>query len=487
MSDITQIIRNKALDVHKRRGLFPPAGGGVIVGVSGGADSVTLLHLLRTLGAELGFNVVVAHLNHAARGAESDEDARFVESLAAELNLEYVTDKLRPEDIRTAKRKSPEAAWRELRCKFLHDAARARNATRVALGHNADDQAETILLRLIRGSSPTGILGMDSIYGMVMRPLLTVTRAEIEEYCRANDLKFRTDSSNADIRFPRNRVRHRLIPYLGNEFNPRVRENIFRFAEMLRADVDFIETIADAALAEAIVSRTNDRVILRSESLDLPEPLLSRVLRNAALRILGTDGWRLDASHIEAMMNIVQTPGAGRAAALPCSLRLLKKYESVVIERLSATDSETAADSATLEAAILIFNGAAAPDGFPFEFDMSIVDLHSPSDKTADEIVSEIKSNRDPMTAYFDRDLLKDSLRIRYWEQGDSFQPLGMDGEKLLSDFFTDARIDRSERAAIPLLLNGPDIIWVAGRRGSHKYRITGNTRKVLVIVGKKL
>jgi len=160
---------------------------------------------------------------------------------------------------------------------------------------NADDQAETILLRLIRGSSPTGILGMDSIYGMVVRPLLTVTRAEIEEYCRAHKLTFRTDSSNADVRFPRNRVRHRLIPYLGRKFNPRVRENIFRFAKMLRADVDFIENNRRRrACSEAIVSRTNERRHLRSESLDLPEPLLSRVLRNAALRILGTDGWRLE-------------------------------------------------------------------------------------------------------------------------------------------------------------------------------------------------
>ncbi|MFA6451566.1 MAG: tRNA lysidine(34) synthetase TilS [bacterium] len=481
MSDITNIIKNKALEIDKRRGLFPEAGGRVIVGVSGGADSSCLLHVLRSLGGELGFEVVVAHLNHAARGAESDADARFVESLAAEYGLEFVVDKLRPEDIVTAKRKSPEAAWRELRCKFLHDTARAKKASRVALGHNADDQAETILLRLIRGSSPTGILGMDSIYGMVIRPLLTVSRAEIEEYCEEHKLAFRTDSTNADVRFPRNRVRHRLIPYLGEEFNPRVRENIFRFAAMLRADVDFIETIANAALAEALISRTDTRIVLNPESLDLPEPMLSRVLRNAALRILATDGWRLDASHIEAMMNIAQTPVAGRAAALPCNVVMIKKYNEIVIEQTDAAARESADRLETIESAILIHDGNAAPDGFPFEFDMNIYDVKS------GETDAVIKGNRDPMTAYFDRDLLGDSFRIRYWEKGDSFQPLGMDGEKLISDFFIDARIDRSDRADIPLLLSGDDIVWVAGKRISHKFRFTDASRKILKITAKRI
>jgi tRNA(Ile)-lysidine synthase len=216
-------------------------------------------------------------------------------------------------------------------------------------------------------------------------------------------------------------------------------------------------------------------------------PLLSRVLRNAALRILGTDGWRLGADHIEAMMNIVKTPGAGRAATLPCSLRMLKKYEEIVIERTETTATNSSDETAPIESAILIRDGATVPDGFPFEFYMSVIALQSgaDSDKHAAGIKTEIKSNRDPMTAYFDRDLLKDSLRIRYWEQGDSFQPLGMEGEKLLSDFFTDARIDRDARTETPLLLDGNDIIWVAGRRISHKYRITDQTRKVLKVTMK--
>ncbi len=477
MVDPTGQILERALDLHRRRGLFPE-GGRIIAGVSGGADSSCMLHVLLTLREQLLFDVVVAHLNHGVRGAESDADAAFVESIAKKYGVEFISDKLTQKDMQYARRRSPEAAWRELRCKFLHDAARAKKAARVALGHNADDQAETILLRLIRGSSPTGILGMDSIYGMVIRPLLTTTRKEIEQYCEIHKLEFRNDSSNNDLRFPRNRVRHKLIPFLSEEFNPRARENIFRFSDMLRADIDFVETMADAALAEAMIVRTEEKIVLRSESLSLQTPLLTRVLRNAALRLLGTDGWRLDASHIEAMSNIVKTPGAGKVAVLPCSIRMVKKYETIEIWRQTVVETKDVDENELIESAVLIHEGVSVPEGFPVEFEMSLIDNDGETD---------IFKNSDLNTAFFDRSKLGESLIVRYWEKGDTFQPLGMNGAKKLSDFFIDGQIDRSARSKVPLLLNGNDIIWVVGHRSSHQFRVTEETKTILKISAKTI
>jgi len=484
MNDPAETIKNKVVEANRRRGLLPSEGGRVIAGVSGGADSVCLLHVLLSLRSELKIEVAVAHLNHAARGEESDADEKFVEALAAQLGVEFASDKLRPEDIRLARRKSPEAAWRELRCKFLHDVAREKKAARIALGHNADDQAETILLRLIRGSSATGILGMDSIYGMVIRPLLTVTRAEIEDYCRAHQLEFRSDSSNMDLRFPRNKVRRKLIPYLEGEFNPRARENIFRFAEKLRADVDYIETAAKGALAEATVSASGDRAVLRPDALNLPAPLLSRVLRNAALHILGTDGWRLDADHIDAMMDLVLTPGAGRAVSLPASLRMIKKYDSVEIERVALPGATPAQQSPPMSSSAKMpaRDGVFAPEGIGFEFTLEVQKVAGDSAS-----LKTILKNNDPMVAYFDIDRLCDAFELRFWEKGDAFQPLGMSGKKKLSDFFVDARVDRDARARVPLLVSAGEIAWVVGLRIAQPFRVTDSTVSALKITAHKI
>lgn len=463
----------KIIETDRRHGLFPlfplfpRGGGGILAAVSGGPDSVCLLHALVALKPEFGFGLTAAHFNHKTRGAESDADAAFVEELAKKWNVDFVCGGLDPEDIQERGAGSPEARWREARYDFLFAAAGDVGADRIALGHNADDQSETVLMRIIRGTSPRGAAGMEFVSGPIIRPLLDVTRFEIEEYCRENDLSYRTDSSNADTHFPRNRIRRELIPLLESNYNPQARDAIYRFASLLRKDTELLESLANAALADATISRTAARIALRTESIaELPAPLLSRVLRNAALLLMGPEGRLLDASHIEAMKEICLSKETGKTASAPAGLRLTKKYEEIEIT-IGGLENSEPCDEPPPAATFEIRDGAASPAGFPFEFTMETID-----------ITPDIMNNPDQATAYFDRGLLGDSLGVRYPAAGDSFHPLGMDAPKKLSDFFIDEKVARAARKKTPLLLSGPDIIWVAGMRIDNRFRVMEKTEK---------
>jgi tRNA(Ile)-lysidine synthase len=469
------IVLFKVLGVHRQHGLFPSGGGRILVAVSGGPDSICLLHVLYRLKNEFGFEPVVAHLNHGTRGAESDGDAAFVEKLSRKLDLDYIDGKLDPDEIHrahSASTGSAEADWREARYRFLIKAAEDRNASRIALGHNADDQIETVLIRLIRGTSPSGIKGMEFVSPPMIRPLLGVTRAEIEEYCRENNLIFRSDATNYDTIHSRNRIRLELIPLLENEYNPKVRESILRFAELLCEDIELLESLADTALADAMISRTGNKIVFNRYSLgDLPLPILSRLLRNAALSLLGPSAWRLDHSHVAAMTDSCLSKETGKIVTLPEGLRLFKKYDAVMMSIAADSADEGGEDAGPLQSTISISDRTTPIFDFSIKIEMETI-----------EPCKELTENTDSYTAYLDRDLLGNILSIRYYLKGDSFFPLGTAGSKKLSDFFTDEKIDRDLRSKIPLLLSGNDIVWIIGKRIDNRFRVTVATKKVLKI-----
>lgn len=453
--------------------MFPSAGCRVLAAVSGGADSVCMLNALSGLASALKISVVVAHYNHSTRGEESDADERFVKGMSEEMGLDFIGGRLDPAAMESAATGSREADLREMRRAFLTRAARVKSASRIALAHNADDQAETSLMRLLRGSSPSGVAAMRPVSGLFVRPLLYCSRTEIESFCEESGLSFRTDSSNADTRHTRNRMRLTLLPLIESEFNPRARENIVKFADLLRDDIDLLEMIAGAAAADALIERAPGRVSYRRDALaGLPEPLLRRVLRNSASAVLGGLAWRIENSHIEAMTRSCLSTGTGTEIALPGGARMLKKYDSVEL----VSGAEESGEQVVIPRAFKAVPGTVALPEFGIELELREM---SPAPRMA--------ANDNPFTAYLDADALGDKLVARRREPGDVFQPLGMKREKKLSDFFIDAKVDRAERESAALLAAAGGIAWVVGHRISHRFRVGGHTTRVMRISARPL
>ena len=477
MIAFSETFLDKVLRACREHGMFPPGGGKVLAAVSGGPDSVCMLHSLVALKEKLGLEIAVAHLDHAVRGDASAADARFVRDLAACLGLEFHAGRIGDNVPLPAGGGSPEALLRSARHNFLADTADAAGASRIALAHNRDDQVETVLMRILRGTSLLGAAGMRPVNGNIVRPLFFIPRTEIEEYCRENRLEFRTDETNSDVNILRNRIRHTLLPFLEDSFNPAVRRRIFNLAELLSEDADFLENMGKNSIESLIRNNSPGRIELDIAGLAaLPDPLLKRAVRSAALSLLGSEGGLLDASHIDAVASLVRAEKRGLTAEIP-RLRVTSKYETLEFTRSDGAESEITEEASP---AAVIPEGAKSITLPGFDMELLFDDAGFDSG---------MLRNPDPFTAYFDKAaLLKEKLSVRSWRGGDTFHPLGAPGSKKLSDFFVDEKIDRGRRGRIPLLLSGDTIAWAIGVRIGHQYRmVPGKTGAVLKIAAREI
>jgi tRNA(Ile)-lysidine synthase len=294
----------------------------VLVAVSGGGDSVALLHLLHRYAARRRIDLTVAHLDHALRRGSS-ADRAFVVRLAESLGLPVTTDR---RDVRAARRRgeSPEEAARRVRREFLVETARAAGASLIATGHTLDDQAETILMRLARGAGPAALAAMSAAGpGPFVRPLLAIERSDLRGWLRRKRLRFREDPSNAGLAFDRNRVRHLVVPALARAMNPRAARHLVEAAGRLREDAALLDALARDRF-EAIVTRRADTLAVQAASLgSLPHPIAARVAR-LALEAAGCDPRRISSRHVEAVVRLASTAG-GEAADLPTGRRVTKR------------------------------------------------------------------------------------------------------------------------------------------------------------------
>jgi len=333
-------LESRVLSFVQRYKLIPP-GETLVVGVSGGADSVCLLHLLAGWQQKLGLNLHVAHLDHQLRGAESEADARYVVSLAGSLGVLVTAGRRDVSAYRDERNCSLEEAARELRYDFLATVAGDVGARRVAVGHTRDDQVETILLHILRGAGTAGLRGIkpcSPLTGgkgevtpfLTIRPLLELSREETLRYCRRHRLKPRRDSSNLSPAFLRNRLRLQLLPLL-REYNPGIDRALLRLAEIADADVSFIEQQAQQVWEE--VAREEGEVIYleKKKVASLPLALQRQVIRLAIARVWG-DTRDIEANHIEAVRGLVTAP-RGKSAPLPHPLICRSEYSEITIAR----------------------------------------------------------------------------------------------------------------------------------------------------------
>ncbi len=429
----------------RRRGMLK-GGERIVVAVSGGPDSMALLHALHALQPEHATELHVAHFDHRLR-PDSADDAQFVARRARELDLP-VTIGSSTANEQERKRLSPEEAARERRLRFLEDVAHAIDAGRIATGHTLDDQAETVLMRFLHGAGARGLGGIPPVAGSFIRPLIDRTREEVEEYCRALGETPRRDTTNDSTMYLRNAIRHEVIPVLEQKVNVRLKEALARAADLLREDDAFLDALAADALD------AEDGRIPVDKLLALPTALQRRVVRRA----LGPPG--VDAAHVERILDLARKNASGDAIDLPLRLNARLEYGSLLIGR--APSPETASEVPLVvpgrtevpwaDATIVVWQDGTKPASWPDGKSVCVID----------------------------EDALRGEPIVRPRRRGDRLVPLGMKGSKTVADLFSDEKVPRARRDLVPIVATQDDVVWVAGYRVADRFRVTARTRRYL-------
>lgn len=464
---LTRRWERQVLRYIRQHGLVEP-GQQLVVAVSGGPDSLCLLAILYALQGALAIQLQVAHFDHMLRGRQAAAaDAALVESLAQDLGIPVAQGR---GDVRAharAHKLSLEEAGRDLRYRFLAEVARAAGAPAVAVGHTADDQAETVLMHILRGSGLPGLGGMQprspwpwAVEGeplVLVRPLLTLTRAQTEAYCRARGLQPRRDPTNLSPGPLRNRIRLELLPLL-RRYNPRVDIALRRLAEAAAEDATFLRQVANQ-LWPQVAHETPSGVALSRPQLAALHPALRKaLLREAARRVMGSTA-NLTATHLAAMEAALAGPGE-RSVALPGRLAFAAAGASATLSRLPLP----------------------TPPALP-EQPLNIPGQTRVADwlVTAQVLPREaFRRSDDPYEAYMDLNAVGRNLTVRSRRPGDRLRPLGLKGEKRLQDLLVDAKVPRSQRDAVALVCAPWGIAWVVGHRLDERAKVSSTTQRVL-------
>jgi len=464
-------LGQRLLDTIGRHALLRD-GRRVLVALSGGADSVALLFLLRELETAGVLEVAgVAHLNHQLRGADSDADAAFCAALASGLKLPAIIESADVAAIARTEKRSMEDAARSVRYAFLERAAAMVPADAIAVAHTLDDQAETFLLRILRGAGTRGLASIHPKAGRVIRPLIEIERADLRAWLEALGEPFREDASNADVAFARNRVRHELIPLLQSRFSPGVTRVLAREAELARQDEEFLAAEA-IKLASRIVLTDVAGVRLDAEKLwRAPRALGSRVAHAVLQRLAGTKSIHFE--HVERLLVLAEPSHAsgGRAISLPGVDAVRVGAEIVLRARLAERGGGTSfavslsiPGEVALEAQGVVVGaerlpGPTGPPGRPRKWSAR-----------GDEVGVAASAVQLP-------------LAIRSRRPGDRFRPLGAPGKRKLQDFLVDRKVARNERDTVPLVVDGRDrIVWVVGQTVAEDFRVTDPSQGVILL-----
>lgn len=453
--------------IQKERLISSPSC--LLVAVSGGPDSICLLHILVKLRGELGITLHIAHLNHKLRGAESEADARYVSKLAHRLGIPATIEERDVKAYQAQQHTSLEEAAREVRYTFLAQVAQATKAEKAAIGHTVDDHIETILMHLVRGTGIKGLGGLQphtqwQLAGnsiTVIRPLLQISREETTNYCRQHRLKPRIDTSNLSLSPLRNRIRHQLLPLL-RSYNPQITDALLRTAHIAGDDLAFIDEQCLQLWTEIAQKQGNAIIIDKQRFLETPATLRRYLLRMSIEKLLGNIK-DIEMRHIENIMSLLTKP-AGKRLNLPGGLIFSVEYDRYLLTR----DRETLSPFPPLEDTFsLNLLGETTLPGWRIE--ATIIDQEQMTEK-------------DGFTAYFDQDKIGEKLTMRSRKRGDRFQPLGMSQPKKLGEFMIDAKIPQAWRGRIPIVCSQKHILWVVGWRIDERVKVTQQTKQILCL-----
>lgn len=439
-------------------------GDRVVVAVSGGPDSVFLLRALNELTKDLNLTLIVAHLDHCIRGTASKRDCRFVEDLAKGLGLPFESRSVDVPGLKKAERLSTEQAARRVRYNFFMDTLKGFGAQKVAMGHNADDQAETVLMRLIRGAGVKGLCGIPPIRdGIFIRPLIEVRRSEIETFLKTNGIEFVIDISNKEDIYLRNKIRNSLIPLLMREYNPGIVQSLIQTSEILRKEDQFLNKIAFDLFSQSRVYGGDKSVTLDISHLrKLDESMQIRILRKAIDSFSGNLKG-ITFKHFESILLMLCNREGNKFLNLPRGILIERRYNELIIKR---EEKER-------------------PFYYSFSQIPCFVRLEEVGKNLEFKIISpdyRLKLDIHPNIAFMDYDQVRFPIIIRSFREGDRFQPMGLKGTKKLKDFFIDTKTPKSIRKRVPLLVFDDLIAWVIGLRIDHRVMVREYTKEILQV-----
>lgn len=468
-------LEKLAFAAREKCGLAPEHP--VLLGVSGGADSLAMMHGLQLLG----FNVIVAHLDHDLR-PESFHDADYVEQLAESYPLPYIRKRIDVHQAAEQAGQSLEEAARHVRYRFLFEQARAHGACAVAVGHHADDQVETVLMHFLRGAALSGLSGMayrrvlpiwDSEIPLV-RPLLGIWRDEIEAFVHDAGLEPRVDLSNTDTTFFRNRIRHELISSL-ETYNPQIRQVIWRMADVFQEEDQFLCDLTEDAYEDCFVSSETGWVALdRTKYLQLSKAYQRRVLRHTISK-LRPDLRDVGFEAIEHGLNMIKIPPGSNEIDLAAQLNLAILQDVVIVKTWAAQLPDFNAPlllSEDHEALLKAGKPVNLRHGWQIEAELL-------SERSKDSLKRIDKTNA--QEAWFDVDCLELPLIVRGRKKGERWQPFGMaEHSQKLKDYLINEKVPEHLRDTWPLVCSGEEVAWVVGRRPSEKFKVTTKTTNLL-------
>lgn len=425
-------------------------GEKVLAGVSGGIDSMVLLTLLQQFVEKFKGELVVAHLNHGLRGKESDRDESFVKSVATDMGLSCVTKKINVGDISIKAGLNLQDAARRERYGFFEEVFRSQGCDRIAVGHNADDQAETMLMRIIRGSGIKGLGGIPPKRGVIIRPIIELSREDITNYALAKGINFMEDSSNLKESYLRNKLRRQLIPTL-KEYNPRICNELNMLSSINRDVESYLQDEAEKAFKKAICPDSEDAgaISLHVSTFNkIPAALKAKVIMKVVEQLTGSSSG-LFSAHILDVENLALNAVSGRSINLPKEIIVSLEYGRLIFSCGARPKGDTSfkypldipGDTIIKEAGIILRASKAIPDD------------------------SNLKG--DKKTIYLDMKRFPGPLEVRNFMAGDRIRIEGMSGRKKLKDLFIDEKIPPRLRRKIPILVSGDEILWVIGLRKS--------------------
>lgn len=452
---IDTVIKNKLIN----------KGDNIVVGVSGGPDSIALLFILEELQEIIKFNLFVAHINHGIRGEEADKDEHYVKNVCEKLNIPFYSKKVNMDKYAKKHRLSSEEAGRVIRYKFFRELLSKNGGGKIAVAHNKNDQAETLILRIVRGTGIDGLKGMEYKKNDVIRPLLDIDRSEIEKFCQDNCLDARIDKTNLETIYGRNKVRLELIPYIEKNFNEGIIDTLVRTSKIMQLESNFLKKHAKKIYGQILIKKDKNSIKLNNkEFLKIHDGMKSRVLRNSIENLIGHIKG-VEEKHIASIIELSFNENTGKEIHIGNNIRVKISYDYLIIEngnkKIKTIDTRKKVN----------IDGVTNIKELKMTLKTELIDRKKFNFNTKDRFIK-----------YFDYDKIRGDLFIRNRKSGDKFTPLGMKGTKKIKDFFIDEKIPREERNKIPFIVDEEEITWVVGYRINEKYKITEKTERILKI-----
>ena len=437
-------------------------GSKVLIAVSGGVDSIVLLDMFDKIKQKFNLQLHIVHINHGLRGFESDTDAEFVQKAARKYSLDFNIKKVDTQSFSYSRKVSIEEGARILRYNFFDEVLEKTGFSSVTTAHNIDDQAETILDHLMRGSGIRGLAGIAYSRDRLIRPLLNISRHEIEAYATREQLKYRTDTTNWELKYKRNRIRYELIPYIRRQFNPKIASILLHTGELFRETEEYLAQQAQLAFEKCLKSKSSREFILDLDQFRSHVMVIRQYIVFHIIDLLNIHKNVVTYQMMDRILSLAQEGRSGTRFSITKSWEVLISRNDLVFH---LRHNESFLFEVNIAERYSLFKGEV-------EFYTELIEKS--------ELPEQF--DRSPNIEYVDHDRLKFPISLRNPRPGDRFRPLNMKGEKKLSDFFIDEKVPSYLRGRVPILECADGIIWVCGYRIDDRYKVTESTKSILCL-----